>query len=61
MYATDFYDEIDNTVIAKLIHEDTVIALDVYMLGWLDKVKVAIIDALYWKMAISLVQQYRLA
>lgn len=60
MYATDFEDKADNTIIAKFIHEDTVKALDTFMLGWFDQGRVAKIDELYYKMAISLAQQHKL-
>ena len=61
MYATDYVDNADNTVIAKFIREDTVKALDMFMLGWFNKDKVAMIDSLYYKMVISLAQQYHLS
>jgi len=61
MYANNFEDTADNTIIARLIHEDTVKALDVFMVGRLDKGKVAMIDTLYQRMAISLAQQFKLA
>jgi len=60
MYATDFVDSADNSVIAKLIRADTVKTLDMFMIGWFEKSKVAMIDSLYFKMAISLAQQYNL-
>lgn len=61
MYATDFVDDADNSAIAKLIRPDTVKALDAYMLGWFDTTKVALVDSLYYRMAISLAQQYKLS
>ena len=60
MYAKDFEDKADNTVIARLINENTVKALDAFMLGWFDQSRVTLIDTLYHKMAISLAQQYKL-
>ena len=60
MYAVDFIDNTDNSAIAKFIRPDTVKALDMFMLGWFDDIKVTLIDSLYYKMAISLAQQYKL-
>ena len=61
MYATDFIDNADNSLIGGFIREDTVKALDAFMIGWFDANQVAMIDMLYYKMAISLAQQYKLA
>ena len=61
MYATDYIDEADTSVIAGFIGEDTVKALDAFMLGWLDAGKVSLLDALYGKMIVSLVQRNKLA
>ena len=60
MYASDFIDTVDNSVISKLIHEDVVKLLDAFMLGWFTEKDVTLVDALYYRMAISLAQQYRL-
>ena len=61
MYATDYIDEADTSVIAGFIGEDTVKALDAFMLGWLDTGKVSLLDALYRKMIVSLVRRNKLA
>lgn len=61
MYATDYVDNADNSVIAGFIREDTVKALDMFMLDWFTKERVSMIDSLYYKMVISLAQQYHLS
>lgn len=60
MYASDYSESVDNSSIAKLIREDTVQALNAYMLGWFDDSKVAMLDMLYYKMVISLANKYHL-
>ena len=61
MYATDYIDEADTSVIAGFIGEGTAKALDAFMLGWLDTGKVSLLDALYGKMIVSLAQRNKLA
>ncbi|MCR5111645.1 MAG: hypothetical protein K6B38_12215, partial [Ruminococcus sp.] len=47
MYAKDYKDDADMSVISKLIKEQTVTALNNFMLGWLTPERVAIVDELY--------------
>lgn len=61
MYAIDYVANEDMSVIAGFIGEDTVKALDAFMLGWLDTTRVALIDALYGKMIVALAQRNKLA
>ena len=49
MYATDYIDEADTSVIAGFISEDTVKALDAFMLGWLDTGKVSLFRCSLWE------------
>ena len=58
MYATDFGDSIDNTVIAKFIPSETLNALDEFMSGWFDSAKVEAINEFYLEMVITLAKQY---
>lgn len=60
MYAKDYTDYWDVSVIAALLGKDTVKVLDGFMLGWFDSGKVALIDALYGKMVVSLAQRNNL-
>ena len=61
MYAIDYVANEDMSVIAGFIGEDTVKALDAFMLGWLDTTRVSLIDALYGKMIVELAQRNNLA
>ena len=61
MYAIDYVANEDMSVIAGFIGEDTVKALDAFMLGWLDTTRVSLIDALYRKMIVALAQRNNLA
>lgn len=61
MYAIDYVANEDMSVIAGFIGEDTVKALDAFMLGWLDTTRVSLIDALYGKMIVALAQRNNLA
>ena len=61
MYANSYNDTADMSAISSLIKEQTVTALDNFMLEWLTPERVALVDKLYYRMAISIAQQYRLA
>lgn len=60
MYATDFKDDADTSVIAGFLGQETVKALDAFMIGWFDSGKVMLIDTLYGKMVVSLAQKNNL-
>lgn len=60
MYAKEYNDSLDTSVIAGFLGADTVKALDGFMLGWFNAGKVSLIDTLYGKMIISLVQRNNL-
>ena len=60
MYAENYEDDADMSVISSLIKEQTVTALNSFMLNWMNPGQVAIVDALYYRMAISIAQQYHL-
>ena len=60
MYAKDFKDEIDNSVIEKFIGTKTIKVLDAFMLGWLEPERIAMIDTMFGNMIISLVQKYKM-
>lgn len=60
MYATDYNNEADTSVVAKFLGIDTVKALDGFMLGWFDEKRVALIDSLYGKMIVALAQRNNL-
>lgn len=60
MYASDYIESVDNSSIEKLIGHNTVQALNEYMLGWLDVEQVDLVDKLYYKMTMSLVEKYNL-
>ena len=61
MYANDYNDDTDMSVISCLIMEQTVSALNNFMLGWMEPERIALVDQLYYRMAISIAQQYHLA
>ncbi len=60
MHADYYTDDADNSVIARLIYPQTVDFLNGFMTGWFDYSKVDIINQLYFKMIISLIQKYHL-
>ncbi len=60
MYATGYNDDADMSLISSLIKEQTVTALNSFMLEWLEPERIAIVDQLYYRMAISIAQQYHL-
>ena len=60
MFALDYQDDEDNSIIAKLIYPQTVQLLDGFMVGWFDDSKVAFINSLYQRMLPSLCVQYNL-
>ena len=60
MYATDFKDDADTSVIAGFLGQETVKALDEYMLGWFSAGKVMLIDTFYGKMVVSLARNNNL-
>lgn len=60
MYAKDYDDCLDTSVIAEFLGEGTIKALNGFMLGWFDAGKVALIDELYGKMIVSLAQRNNL-
>lgn len=60
MYAENYEDDADMSVISSLIKEQTVTALNSFMLNWMNPGQVAIVDALYYRMAVSIAQQYHL-
>ncbi len=60
MYAPDYADDIDSSIIAKLIYPQTVEYLNAFMIGWFDNCKVSMINQLYFRMIISLIQKYHL-
>ena len=61
MYAVNYDDASDTSIIATFLGEDTIKALDAYMLGWFDKNKVSLIDELYKRMVLTLVSKYNLS
>ena len=63
MYAKDYEDNADMSVISAFLGENgnnTINALNSYMLGWLEPERVAFIDAFYYRMVLFLVQKYKL-
>ena len=60
MYAADYSDDADTNVIAGFLGQETVKALDDYMLGWFNAEKVSLIDMLYGRMVVSLAQRNKL-
>ena len=64
MYAKDYEDNADMSVISAFLGENgnnTITALNSYMLGWLEPERVAFIDAFYYRMVLFLVQKYKLS
>ena len=60
MYATDYNDDTDTSVIAGFLGQETVKVLDEFMLGWFDVGKVSLIDTLYGKMIVALTRRNKL-
>ena len=61
MYATDYIADEDMSTITGFIGENNIKALDDLMHGWFDTTRVSIIDAIYRKMVVVLVQENKLA
>lgn len=61
MYATNYYEDADISAIESFIGDETVKALDAYMLGWFDKNKVSLIDELYKRMILTFISKYKLS
>lgn len=61
MYAADFEDNVDTSVIASFLGVDTIMGLDAFMLDWFDARKVSLLDAFYGKMVLVLVQRNKLS
>lgn len=61
MYATNYDDNADVNVIKSFLGVEAVNALDVYMLGWFNKNKVALIDELYKRMVLTFASKYKLS
>ena len=60
MYAIDYNDCADMDIIAGFIGQETIKALNDYMLGWFDAAKVSYIDTLYGQMIIALAKNNKL-
>lgn len=60
MFATDYNDNDDNSIISKLIHSGTMNLLNSFMTGFFNDAKVDLLDSLYQKIILSLVQTYNL-
>ena len=60
MFAHDYQDNEDNSIIAKLIYPQTVELLDKFMVSWFDDSKVTFINSLYQRMLPSLCVKYNL-
>lgn len=63
MYAKDYEDNADMSVISAFLGENgnnTINALNSYMLGWLEPERIAFIDAFYYRMVLFLVQNISL-
>ena len=61
MYAVNYDDTADAKAIASFLGNDTVKALDEYMLGWFEKNKVSLIDELYRMMVLTFASKYNLS
>lgn len=61
MYAVDYTDSADMSAVVSFLGEDTVKALDSYMLGWFDANKVSLIDELYKRMVLTFASKYHLS
>lgn len=61
MYAVDYTDNADVSAVSSFLGEDTVKALDSYMLGWFDANKVGLIDELYKRMILTFASRYHLS
>lgn len=60
MYAGDYDDSADMSVIEGFLGKDTVKAFNNYMVGWFEAKKVTPIDMLYGKMILALAQKNKL-
>lgn len=61
MYAENYNDNADMGAIENFLGKDPVKALNKYMQGWFDAKKVALIDMLFGRMILSLVQKNKLS
>lgn len=57
MYAVDYDDEADTSVIAQFLGENTINALDAFMIDWLDKEKISLIDEFYGRVIVDFVKK----
>lgn len=56
-----YTDNADVSAVSSFLGEDTVKALDSYMLGWFDANKVGLIDELYKRMILTFASRYHLS
>jgi len=61
MYAVNYTDSADMSAIVAFLGEDTVKALDSYMLGWFYEKKVSLIDELYKRMVLTFASRHHLS